>query len=339
MNEPPPQPQLPPDPQWPLPPQWSPLEPVQATPRAPSPPPRRDRVWVHVLLLVLTFASTTAGGMTHYYGFLVDFVPRPLLFTSTLELWLGGLWYSVPVMLIIGAHEMGHYLACRIYGIDASLPFFLPFPVGFIGTFGAFIRIRGFISTRKALLDMAAAGPIAGFVLAVPTLIAGVMMSRVVRLPADFGGPGAYELGEPLLLKAVVYLMFGPIPDGWSVNLHPMAWAAWFGLLMTAINLMPIAQLDGGHISYAVFGRRSSYITLLAFGCVVVMAFFAASWILWSILLAAMLWFFGWHHPPTWDEHVPLDRVRLGVAILTALIFIACFTPEPIQPYDLVRPR
>jgi membrane-associated protease RseP (regulator of RpoE activity) len=301
-------------------------------------PPARDRVWLHILLLVLTFATTTVMGRFHYEGFLIDFVPRPLLFTSNTELWLGGLWYSVPLLAILGAHEMGHYLACRIYGIDATLPFFLPLPppIGLSGTLGAFIRIRGRITTRPVLFDMAAAGPIAGFVIAVPAMIAGLMMSRVVRLPADFVG---LELGEPLLFKAVSFAVFGSIADGWSVNLHPMAMAAWFGLLVTAMNLMPVGQLDGGHISYAVFGRRSSHITLVALAGIVGLAMFAYSWIVWAVLLVVLLRVFGRHHPPTWDEHVPLDRVRLGLALLTLLIFVACFTPTPIQPYELVRPR
>jgi membrane-associated protease RseP (regulator of RpoE activity) len=118
-----------------------------------------------------------------------------------------------------------------------------------------------------------------------------------------------------------------------------MAMAAWFGLLVTAMNLMPVGQLDGGHISYAVFGRRSSHITLVALAGIVGLAMFAYSWIVWAVLLVVLLRLFGRHHPPTWDEHVPLDRVRLGLALLTLLIFVACFTPAPIQPYELVRPR
>jgi membrane-associated protease RseP (regulator of RpoE activity) len=301
------------------------------------PPPRRDRVWVHVLLLLLTFATTTMVGVGHYQGFLVDFVPRPLLFTSTSELWLGGLWYSVPLLLILGAHEMGHYLACRIYGIDATMPYFIPVPIGMIGTFGAFIRIRGRINTRPVLFDMAAAGPIAGFAIAVPAMFTGLMLSRVVRLPADFVG---FELGEPLLFQAAGYMVFGSIPDGWALNLHPMAMASWFGMLVTALNLMPVGQLDGGHIAYAVLGRRSSLVSLATVAVLVVLlAFVSYSWAPWVVLLLVMMKLFGLHHPPTFDEHVPLDRGRLAVAVLTALILVACFTPAPIEVYELIRPR
>jgi membrane-associated protease RseP (regulator of RpoE activity) len=304
-----------------------------------APPAPRDRLWLHLLLFALTFLTTTVMGRFHYQGFLLDFVPRELLFVTPRQLWLGGLWYSVPLLAILTAHEMGHYLACRLYGVNASMPFFLPLPppVGLSGTLGAFIRIRSLIRTKPVLFDMAAAGPIAGFVVAVPAMIWGLSMSRVVPLPADFVG---LELGEPLLFKGISYLFFGAVPTGYSVNLHPMAMAAWFGLLVTAMNLMPVGQLDGGHISYAVFGRHSSRITLGALAGIVILAvFFSYSWVVWAILLVVLLRVFGWEHPPTWDDEVPLDRGRLIVAGLTLLIFVACFTPTPIQPYELVRPR
>lgn len=319
---------------------WPPHPPVPsaAWQNPPAGPPVRDRVWLHVLLFVVTFVTTSVMGRFMYEAFLVDFVPRQLLFVTRQQLWIGGLWYSVPLMAILLAHEMGHYLACRLYRIPASMPYFLPLPpgLGLSGTLGAFIRIRGPITSKPVLFDMAAAGPIAGFVVALPAMAWGLSMSRVVPLPADFVG---FELGEPLLFQAISYGLFGSIPDGQSVNLHPMAMAAWFGLLVTALNLMPLGQLDGGHISYAVFGRKSSYITLGALGVIVVLALVSSSWIVWALLLVVLLYVFGRHHPPTWDESVPLDRARIAVAVLTLLIFIACFTPTPIEPYELVRPR
>ena len=304
----------------------------------PAPPPVRDRVWLHVLLLLITFGTTTVMGRIHYEGFLIDFVPRQLLFVSPWQLWVGGLWYSVPLMSILLAHEMGHYLACRLYRVPASMPYFLPLPppVGLAGTLGAFIRIRGAITTKPILFDMAAAGPIAGFLVAVPAMTLGLQLSRVVKLPADFVG---LELGEPLLFQGITHLLFGTIPDGYSVNLHPMAMAAWFGLLVTAMNLMPVGQLDGGHIAYAVFGRRSGQITIGALVAIGGLALMTYSWIVWALLLVVMLRLFGWRHPPTWDEDVPMGRGRLIVAAITLLIFVACFTPTPIQPYELVRPR
>lgn len=301
-------------------------------------PPVRERVWLHVLLFVLTFATTTVMGRFHYEGFLYDFVPRELLFVTPRQLWLGGLWYSVPLMAILFAHEMGHYLACRVYRVPASLPYFIPLPppVGLSGTLGAFIRIRGMITTKPVLFDMAVAGPIAGFAVALPSMVLGLQLSRVVPLPANFVG---LELGEPLLFQGISYLLHGAIPQGQSVNLHPMAMAAWFGLLVTALNLMPVGQLDGGHISYAVFGRKSSHITLAAIVVIGGLAVLSYSWVVWALLLLVMLRLFGRHHPPTWDEDVPIGRGRLALAVVALLIFVACFTPTPIQPYELVKPR
>jgi len=302
----------------------------------PPAPQRRDRVWLHVLLLIITFVTTTLVGMGHYYGFLVDFVPRPLLFTTRTQLLLGGLWYSLTILAILGAHEMGHYLACRYYRVDATMPFFIPFPTSLTGTLGAFIRIRGGIHTKPVLFDVGVAGPIAGFVIAVPAMIAGLALSRVVKLPANFVG---LELGEPLLFQWVSWWFFGAVPDGYSINLHPMAFAAWFGLLATALNLFPIGQLDGGHISYAVLGRRSTVITFGALAIAIALTFVSLSWVVWTALMLGMLLVFGPKHPPTIDEHVPLDRTRVIIAVVALLIFIACFTPAPIQPFELIKPR
>jgi membrane-associated protease RseP (regulator of RpoE activity) len=297
--------------------------------------PRRTRPWVNALLLVITFLTTTSVGAMHYHGFLLDFVPRPLIFTSYQDLLMGGLWYSLPLLAFFGAHEMGHYLACRYYRVDATLPYFLPF-FGLTGTLGAVIRIRSAIRTKPVLFDVGVAGPIAGFVVAIPLMVIGLSMSRVVPLPEDFVG---LELGEPLIFQAVAWLIFGPIPDGHSLNLHPMAFAAWFGLLATAINLFPIGQLDGGHISYAVLGGKSTYVTLGAVGTAMVLTFISISWIVWTVLMVLMLIAFGPRHPPTYDEHVPLDQRRMAIAGLALIIFIACFTPAPIQPYELIRGR
>ncbi|PYR13168.1 MAG: site-2 protease family protein, partial [Acidobacteria bacterium] len=244
-----------------------------------------------------------------------------------------GFWYSGTILTILGCHELGHYLACRYYDVDASLPFFLPFPISITGTLGAFIRIREPIPTKRMLFDIGIAGPIAGFLVALPALFVGVAMSHVVRVPADFTG---FELGEPLLFKIAEKMLWGTIADPYSLNLHPMAFAAWFGLLATALNLFPIGQLDGGHISYAVLGRYSTYLTFVMIGVAIVLAgYFSASWIVWTGLMVAMLFMFGPRHPQVFDEHVPLDRTRLVLAGLALLMFILCFTPAPIS--ELIR--
>jgi len=291
---------------------------------------RRQRRGVHAALFLVTFVTTTAVGVAHYLEFLAGFSPNfPPLSPSLL---LGGLWYSGTILAILGCHELGHYLACRYYRIDASLPYFLPFLYP-TGTVGAFIRIRQPIPTKRMYFDIGVAGPLAGFAVAVPALVLGVMLSDVARIPAQFVG---YELGEPLLFKAAAWSVWGAIPKGYSINLHPMAFAAWFGLLATALNLFPIGQLDGGHISYAVLGRRSTWITCGALAAAMVLSVFHTSWVVWTGLILAMLYFFGLRHPRAVDEHVRLDAGRLVVALLAAIIFIVCFTPAPIEFIQLL---
>jgi len=295
-------------------------------------PKFRDRVWLHVLLFALTIVSTTFAGAGHYASFRSDFVEAPLGLPMS-ALLLGGLWYSGTILAILGCHELGHYFACRYYDVDASLPFFLPVPLLLTGTLGAFIRIREPIPTKRMLFDIGIAGPIAGFLVAVPALFLGLAMSHVVKLPADFTG---FELGEPLLFKAASTLLWGTPPDGYSLNLHPMAFAAWFGLLATALNLFPIGQLDGGHISYAVLGRRSTYVTMVMIGVAVGLAYFSSSWLVWTGLMVAMLVMFGPRHPRVFDEDVPLDRTRVVLAIVALAMLVVCFTPAPIEPMQLI---
>jgi membrane-associated protease RseP (regulator of RpoE activity) len=294
----------------------------------------QDRVWLHGLLFLLTIVTTTIVGADQYAGYLADFKQPGPLPMSVSGLLLRGLWYSGTILAILGCHELGHYFACRYYDVDASLPYFLPVPISITGTLGAFIRIREPIPQKRMLFDIGIAGPIAGFLVAVPTLFFGVAMSHVVKMPENFVG---LELGEPLLFKAVSWLLWGSVPNGYSLNLHPMAFAAWFGLLATALNLFPIGQLDGGHISYAVLGPRSTVVTFAMLGVAVLLTFFSASWIVWTGLLLVMLFMVGPHHPRVFDEEEPLDRTRLVLALCAVVIFILCFTPAPIQPLELLR--
>lgn len=298
-----------------------------------SPAPRRR--WRHIVLLIATGVTTTLVGADHYAAFLLDFVQKPLPHGIP-ELLLGGLWYSVTVMAILGAHELGHYYACRYYRIDASPPYFLPAPGMLFGTFGAFIRIRQPVPLKPLLFDIGVAGPIAGFVVAVPALFLGLAMSRMVALPPSFVG---LSLGEPLLFQFASWLVWGPTPQGYSVNLHPVAFAAWFGLLATALNLFPIGQLDGGHIAYAVLGPRSTAVTVATVGLAVLLTFFSFSWVVWAVLMVVMLFAFGARHPQTVDEHVPLDPRRRLIALFALLMFIVCFTPAPIEPFELLQRR
>ncbi|OFW49138.1 MAG: hypothetical protein A3G77_10260 [Acidobacteria bacterium RIFCSPLOWO2_12_FULL_68_19] len=311
-------------------PSSSPLEPGYAAPHETS---RPSRPWRHIILFLMTVASTMLVGADHFASFHVDFGARTLDL-SRWEIIVNGLWYSASMLAILGAHEFGHYYACRYYGVDASLPYFLPAPLPLTGTLGAFIRIRQIIPVKRQLFDIGIAGPIAGFVVAVPVLLIGMSLSRVSALPSDTRG--FVELGEPLLFKAAAWLFWGSPPDGYSINMHPMAFAAWFGLLATALNLFPIGQLDGGHIAYAVLGRRSTIVTFGTVGVLVGLTFVSSSWAVWTVLTVVMLLAFGPRHPRTIDEHVPLDRGRMWLAGFAFVMFVLCFTPAPLEPLDIV---
>ena len=220
--------------------------------------------------------------------------------------WVGGLAFSLPVLGILGAHELGHYLACRYYDVDATLPWFLPAPLPLTGTLGAFIRLREPIPNARALFDIAVAGPLAGFVVAVPLLVAGIAASKVIPLPGDGGG---LVLGDPLLFTLIERLHWGAIPDGDALYVHPMGLAAWFGLLATALNLFPFGQLDGGHITYALFGRRARWLSAATIVGTVALAIGSLSWAAWAVLMVGMTAVHGIGHPPTGDD-APAARPR-----------------------------
>lgn len=294
-------------------------------------PPRPTRVWLHALLFLLTVATTLITGAEHYAAFRSNFLTRPVTVDWSL-LW-NGVWYSGTILAILGAHEMGHYLACRYYGIDATLPYFIP-AIGILtGTFGAVIRIRQPILEKRALFDIGIAGPIAGFVVAVPALLLGVWLSTEVPLPRNFTG---LSLGEPLLFQWATASIWGTPPQGFALNMHPMAFAAWFGLLATALNLFPIAQLDGGHISYAIFGRRATRITYGALFIAMVLTAVSLSWLVWTVMIVVMIFFAGAAHPRVLDEGLPLDPTRKWLALFALVMFVLCFTPAPIEPLELL---
>jgi membrane-associated protease RseP (regulator of RpoE activity) len=195
------------------------------------------------------------------------------------------------------------------------------------GTLGAVIRIRQPIASKRQFFDIGIAGPIAGFLVLVPILVIGMSLSTVVPLPPDFEG---LEFGEPLLFRLVSQLFHGTLEQGQSVNVHPAAWAAWFGLLATAPNLCPVSQLDGGHISYAVFGRHSSTITLVVTAAMIALTLYSGSYWLWTLLVVVMLYVMGRHHPRAIDEDEPLDAPRLWLAAFAAAMLVLSFTPVPL---------
>lgn len=327
MSSEPTHPPFPPESQWfPNGPWRDEGPPVELEGRHPRPARFQDRRWLHALLFLATLLTTTLVGALHYAGFSTDFLDDVPATASLVQ----GLWYSVTILAILGAHEMGHYLACRYYQVDASLPYFIPLPpfIFITGTLGAFIRIREPIPTKSVLFDIGVAGPIAGFVVAVPALFVGLSLSRIVLLPPDFAG---LELGEPLLFRLAASMTLGTAPEGYSINLHPMGFAAWFGLLATMLNLFPFGQLDGGHISYAALGSRSTLVTVGTVVCVIGLTFLSLSWLAWALMMIVMLFTLGPRHPRTSDDHVPLDPTRRWIAAGAAVIFVLCFTPAPID--------
>lgn len=284
----------------------------------------RRRRWVPFALFAATAITTTHFGRFWYESFLGG--PAETALSAS---WAQGAWYSATILAILGTHELGHYYACRYYGIDVSTPYFLPAPA-LTGTFGAFIRIRQRIPTKPMLFDIGAAGPIAGFIVAVPALFLGLALSRVVPIPVPQAGVTVLELGQPLLFQAAAWLVWGDLLPSHTLSLHPMGFAAWFGLLATALNLFPIGQLDGGHITYAALGRRSTAVTVGGVATLAGLSVFSLSWIPWTVLLLSTVIVFGPRHPRTVDDNVPLDRTRRLWALGTAVIFALCFTPAPI---------
>ncbi len=336
----------------------------------PEPPPQafgvasRQHRWpIHIGLLLLTLLTTLYCG----YDYHVQFTARSaeeaqrlwgLLLTRPWLFVYHGAPFSLTLLLILLTHEMGHYLSCRHHGVDATPPFVIPappviplpppigwligilagFPLGLgdwlampfnpFGTFGAVIRIRSFFHNRKQLFDVGIAGPLAGFALIVPALIAGVWLSG--EFVSSSPDSTVVVFGEPLAFQWAVQLFFHGSKES-DILLHPIGWAAWFGLLATSINLLPIGQLDGGHVVYAVFGPRvHRFVSILAFVGLVGLNVFswpALGYAVFALILLAM----GFRHPPTYNDESRLDRGRTWLAVIGLIVFILTFIPFPIQ--------
>ena len=290
------------------------------------------RLWLHLLLLVLTLFTTTLVGahiqynFSHNLPFFVDVQDEfPGTYTAgmqSLSRFLAGLPFSLTLLTILMAHELGHYLACVYYGIDASLPFFLPVPAPISGTWGAFIRIRSPIRSKRILFDIGVAGPIAGFVFLIPALGAGLAFSKV--LPG-INHAGIIRFGAPALQRLAQWLIFPGVPPQ-DIYLHPVARAAEVGMFATALNLLPAGQLDGGHVVYALLGKSQKWIT---YALLAVLAGIGFLWIEWWVF-AAIIFVFARKHPPLYDQsEIGESRVKLG--ILALVIFALCFSIAPFN--------
>lgn len=337
--------------------------PVQA-----AEPPRVEaaspRYWVNALLFALTVLTVfQVGAESWVVGNAVDLSWTALLKGQTNPKWLLQGWiFAVPLLSILLAHEFGHYIAARIHRVPASLPYFIPIPLPPFGTMGAIIRMRGRIASRNVLLDVGAAGPLAGMAVAIPVIVWGLLHSEVHQVT----GHGMQE-GQCLLYSLLKWLTVGPIPEGHDVFLHPVALAGWTGLFVTMINLLPVGQLDGGHIAYALFGPKQNKLAALVHGGLLPTLFAvnvglnlarslatnwgeiagqptmqalkvgalllagaatsSAFWLVWFVVLR----FIGRAHPPT--EEGDLSPVRTLIAVASLVLFVLLFMPTPMSTY------
>jgi membrane-associated protease RseP (regulator of RpoE activity) len=269
----------------------------------------------HLVLLVATFFTTTiAGGSFSESG--------GLLGKGTFA---DGMPFSVPLLLILGTHELGHYFMCRRYGLAATLPYFLPSPfLNLIGTFGALIRIKEPIRDKKSLIDVGAAGPLAGFLVALPFLFYGVTRAKpIVSSPET----GTVLFDYPLMVRLAQRLTGTPPYTSAGVHEHPVFMAAWFGLLVTALNLLPVGQLDGGHVLRAAVGRRQPLVSLIVIALAALSLTRGLTWAVFALVTALLV---GIRHPPIEDDDRPLDYGRTLLALACLGVFLLCFTLVPI---------
>ncbi len=269
--------------------------------------------WTNLVLFLLTVVTTFAAGAMMRGE---NFISNPLLI-------LNGWSFAVPLLLILLFHEFGHYIESKKSGIKVTLPYFIPGPT-ILGTFGAVIRSKSPFKNRKNLLDVGAAGPIAGFVVAVVAVILGLSYSQVVEAVPQ----GSITLGDSLIFKLLSFLVLKDVPDGYDVLLSPTAFAGWAGILVTMLNLLPIGQLDGGHIMYALLGRKQKRIAFIAVLTLIPLGIFLwPGWLVWVILILII----KLGHPPTLNDQIPLDLKRKIIGWAAMCIFILSFTPVPIK--------
>ncbi len=307
--------------------------------------------WINLIMFLLTlFSVIYAGALYTYNGPVTNSLLQSLLAP------LGNLWSGIPfavsLLAILLAHEFGHYLAGRYHHTNVTLPYFIPFPVSPFGTMGAFIQLKEPPRNKRILLDIGIAGPLAGLIVAIPVLLYGLSLSRIDALNL-LPGQGLQMEGNSILYLVSKFIVFGkwlPVPHtfgnlppliywiryfftgqpfpwgGLDVQLNPIAWAGWAGLLVTALNLIPAGQLDGGHVLYVLFGRRARLLLPFILGTLVLLGFVWPGWWLWAFLIFLL----GRLYAEPLDQITPLDPRRKAIAILGLVVFVLVFTPVPL---------
>lgn len=286
--------------------------------------PQTGNPLINILLLAATILTTLSAGasMMGYSVFDSLLMGSPL---AVIQALLAGAPFAITLMSILGIHELGHYAAARLHGVRATLPYFVPMPFG-LGTLGAFIAIRSPMRDRKVLFDIGLAGPYAGLMAALPLLLLGLLLSSTNYVPSSVYGRTLENVGSSLLIQIVTYL-FTDIPAGQTLSLHPVFFAAWLGLFLTGINLLPVGQLDGGHASYALLGRAAHGVAIVAFGLLILAGIFDAAnrtfWFVWAFFV--MLG--GLRHPPPMNDITDIGLPRKLIGLATVVLFLLLFTP------------
>ncbi len=269
---------------------------------------------IHVLLFIATFFTTLLAG-----ALLNGVIP----WEQPEKIYLG-LPFSLTLLLILLTHEMSHYLTSRLHHVPATLPYFIPAP-SIIGTFGAIIKMKPPIPDRRSLIDIGASGPIGGFIIAVIACVIGLHLSEVKPTGEIKEG---LVFGSSLLFSFLTKIVLGIDPEKFDILLHPVAFAGWIGLLVTSLNLLPIGQLDGGHITYALLGEKHELISKGMLPILIVLGiFFWQGWLIWAVIMIVL----GYRHPPVVYPHIQLDRKRRLIGWISLIIFILTFTPTPVQ--------
>lgn len=299
-----------------------------------QPPGRRSSPWLHLLLFGLTVLSTGLAGTMLWLGeHAAELGLDPAGSTDALQLlrltlahWTQGLPFTAALLGILGVHEFGHYFMARHYRLDVSLPYFIPFPLNtFTGTLGAVIKIQSPFESRKALFDVGIAGPLAGLAVAVPVVLVGLGRAELVTIAPT---ASSISFGEPLLFQALAYLVLGPRPPGQDILMNPLLMAGWWGFFITALNLLPLSQLDGGHIAYGLLGKGHRLLARAFFVAAALLVAVASPGYLVMLLLVLYM---GLDHPPAMDDLSPIGPGRQVLGWLTLLLFFLLFTPVPLS--------